>query len=269
MSYRSNGPLSPLSELLSRIQALDGECTLDVPEDWLQGRTLFGGMQAIVGLAAMRSVAPAAPLRSLQVTFLAPVPGGPVTARAQILRSGKNTTHVEARIVDGDKTLALMVGVFGLGRPSVVKLRPVQPAVSPSRPIDLPAKAGQPPAFTQHFKARWMVGAPAWSGVAQPDNVIELGMRDQGNATESHVVAMADFIPPIALSYLTKPVPAASLTWMLELLVEDVGSLPLDGWRVDAQMTAAQSGYINQSLTLWGPGGVPVALGRQTMVVFG
>ena len=94
-------------------------------------------------------------------------------------------------------------------------------------------------------------------------------MRDSGNATESHVLAMADFIPPIALSYLKTPVAAASLNWMLEMLSEDVSSLPLDGWRIDATMTAAHSGYINQSLVLWGPGGVPVALGRQTMVVFG
>ena len=41
---------------------------------------------------------------------------------------------------------------------------------------------------------------------------------------------MADFIPPIALSYLKTPVPAASLNWMLELVAEDVGSLPLEGW---------------------------------------
>ena len=61
----------------------------------------------------------------------------------------------------------------------------------------------------------------------------------------------------------------AQLTWMLELLTEDASSLPLDGWRIDAMMTAAHSGYINQSLMLWGRGGVPVALGRQTMVVFG
>jgi len=64
---------------------------------------------------------------------------------------------------------------------------------------------------------------------------------------------------------------AASLTWLLELLTEDVGSLslPLDGWRIDATMTAAHGGYINQSSMLWGPGEVPVAMGRQTMVVFG
>ncbi len=32
--------------------------------------------------------------------------------------------------------------------------------------------------------------------------------------------------------------------------------------------TAAAGGYTHQSLELWGPGGVAVALGRQTMVVF-
>ena len=262
---------TPFSVLLSRIHASEGASTLDVPEDWLQGRTLFGGLQAVVGLAAMRSLAPDAPLRSLQVTFLAPVPGGPVTARAKILRSGKSATHVEARIVDGDNTLAIMVGVFGLPRTSAVTLRPQQPRVTPEDPVELPFVPGVAPNFTQHFRARWIAGGRPWSGIQKPDSVIELAMRDRGNATESHVVAMADFLPPIALSYLKTPVAAASLTWMLELLTEDVSSLslPLDGWRIDATMTAAHGGYINQSSTLWGPGGVPVALGRQTMVVFG
>ena len=262
-------PITPFSALLSRMEAAAGESMLDVPEDWLQGRTLFGGFQAVVGLAAMRSLAPEAPLRSLQVTFLAPVPGGPVRARARVLRSGKSATHVEARIVDGDNTLALMVGVFGRPRDSAIALRPRQPNVTPENPFQLPRIPGVTPNFTQHFKARWIAGGPPWSGTEKPDIVVELAMRDSGNATESHVLAMADFIPPIALSYLRTPVPAASLTWMLELLAEDVSSLPLEGWRVDAQMTAAHSGYINQSLMLWGPGGVPVALGRQTMVVFG
>ena len=260
---------TPFSVLLSRIQATEGTATLDVPDDWLQGRTLFGGLQAVIGLAAMRTLAPEAPLRSLQVTFLAPVPGGPVRASAHMLRSGKNTAHVEARIVDGDNTLALMVGVFGMARTSAVELRPRQPAVTAVKAIELPWIPGATPNFTQHFKARWIVGAPPRAGVPGADSVIELGMRDEGKATEFHVVAMADFIPPIALSHLKEMVPAASLSWMLELLPEEVGALPLEGWRVDAQMTAAHGGYTHQSLVLWGPGGVAVALGRQTMVVFG
>jgi acyl-coenzyme A thioesterase PaaI-like protein len=260
---------TPYSVLISRIHADRGESVLEVPQDWLQGRTLFGGLQAALASSAMRSLVPQAPLRALQATFLAPVPGGPVCARARILRSGKNATHVEARIVDGENTLALFVGVFGLARPSVVKLRPQQPPVTPDNPIEMRYVAGVTPGFTQHFKARWIVGGPPWSGSSNADNVIELGMRDSGFATESHVLAMADFIPPIALSFLTTPVAAASLTWMVEILADDVSTMPLDGWRVDAQMMAAGSGYTNQSLLLWGPGGVPVALGRQSMVVFG
>ena len=258
-----------LSVLVSRMRSETGAASLDVPDDWLQGRTLFGGLQAVVGVAAMRTLEPKMPLRSLQATFLAPVPGGPVHAVARILRSGKSTTHVEARVVDGDNTLALMVGIFGVSRPSAVSHRPRQPAAAKADAFELKWMPGVTPNFTQHFRARWLAGGPPWSGTKEPENVIELAMRDTGNASEAHVLAMADFIPPIAMSYLKTPVPGASLNWMLELVAEDVGSLPLEGWRLDAQMTAATGGYVNQSLTLWGPGGVPVALGRQTMVVFG
>src|SRR5688572_29610920 len=171
--------VTPFSALLPRIASTPGSATLDVPDDWLQGRTLFGGMQAVVGLAAMRTVAPAqSPLRSLQVTFLAPVPGGPVQAVARVLRSGKNTAHVEARIVQGENTLCLMVGVFGTARESAVTLRPVQVPVENARPIELAWVPGVVPNFVQHFRPRWLTGAPPGSGVQKSVNVVELAMRD-------------------------------------------------------------------------------------------
>ena len=260
---------TPYSVLMSRVEGSAGEARVTVPDDWLQGRTLFGGLQSAIALKAMRSLGIEAPLRSLQTVFVGPVGGGVVQARARVLRSGKNTTHVEARIVDGDQTLCLVVGVFGMARDSAVKVPFRQPAIQPSaRPIDMRYIPGVAPAFTQHFKARWVRGGIPFSGMTDPEAVIELGLRDAGPASEYHVVAMADFIPPIALSFLKERAPAASLTWMLELLTEDVSALPLEGWRMDAHLTAGHSGYTHQSLELWGPGGLPVALGRQTMVVF-
>jgi acyl-coenzyme A thioesterase PaaI-like protein len=261
--------LTPYSVLLARIAARDGEASVEVPEDWTQGRTTFGGLQAAIALAAMRSVAPAAPLRSLQATFLAPVPGGTVRARARVLRSGKSATHVEGRLVDGDETLALLVGVFGQARESAVTLRPVQPAIANVVAAAPTRVAGSAPSFARHFDGRWIVGSPPFTGSSSPENVIELSMHDTGPATEAHVLAMADYVPPIALSYLRERVPGASLSWMLELLSDDVSALPLSGWRIDARMAAAGEGYVHQSLVLWGPGGVPVALGRQSMVIFG
>lgn len=258
----------PYSRLIASAEAGAGEARVEVPEDWLQGRTLFGGLQAAIALRAMRTLVPDAPLRSLQTTFVGPVPGGAVRATARVLRSGKNATHVEARIVDGEATLAIVVAIFGLARDSAVKVVPRQPGVAAGKPFEMRYVPGVAPAFTQHFKARWILGGPPYAGATQQDNVIELGMRDEGRATEYHVVAMADFIPPIALSFLKERAMAASLNWMLELVPADVASLPLDGWRLDAHMTAADAGYTHQSLELWGPGGVLVALGRQTMVVF-
>src|SRR5260221_10181365 len=65
---------TPFSVLLSRIQAGQGASMLDVPDDWLQGRTLFGGLQAVLGPAAVRSPAPGAPPRLLPGTLPPPRP---------------------------------------------------------------------------------------------------------------------------------------------------------------------------------------------------
>lgn len=259
---------TPYSRLIASVEARAGEARAEVPEDWLQGRTLFGGLQAAIALRAMRTLVPEAPLRSMQTTFVGPVPGGTVRATARVLRAGKNSTHVEARIVDGEATLAVVVAIFGVARESAVKVVATQPQFTPGKAFEMRYRDGQLPAFTQHFKARWVEGGAPYTGATDRNNVIELGMRDDAPATEYHVLAMADFIPPIALSFLKERAMAASLNWMLELLTDDVSSMPLEGWRIDAHMPAANAGYAHQSLELWGPGGVLVALGRQTMVVF-
>jgi hypothetical protein len=108
-----------------------------------------------------------------------------------------------------------------------------------------------------------------FSGNTAREHVIDLGMRDEGRSSESHVLAIADFIPPIGLSHLKVLVPGSTLTWMLEFLVDRLDQFPLSGWRVDAQLMAARDGYTSQSVMLWGPGGIPVATSHQAMLVFG
>jgi hypothetical protein len=108
-----------------------------------------------------------------------------------------------------------------------------------------------------------------FSGDTALDHVLEVGIRDEGKATESHAIAIADFVPPLALSHLSAPAPGSTLTWMLEFLVDRVDQFALSGWRIDAQLVAAHDGYTSQSVMLWGPGGVPVATSHQAMLVFG
>lgn len=262
-------PPTPWTQLFRSLRLEPGRASLDLTPDWRQGRTVFGGLQAAVALRAMRTLVPDVPLRTLQGTFLAPAPAGTLAAAATVLRAGKSATHVEARLLDGDATCALLVGVFGAARASTVGVTPRQPAVESPRPFEFGYVPGVMPAFTQHFKVRFLRGAPPYAGATQADNVVEVSMRDTGPVTEGHVLAVADFMPPIALSYLKAPAPGSTLTWMLELLADRFDGLSLENWRVDATLSAARDGYTGQSVMVWGPAGEPLAMSRQSMVVFG
>lgn len=258
-----------LGDVLASARVSAGCAELRIGEDWLQGRSLFGGVQAIAGLAAMRDLVPGeVPLRTLQVTFVAPVGAGTVRAQARVLRTGKSATQVEARIVEGDSTQVLMIGVFGVARASQVRHLPQAPPVDGSQRTRMPHGEGAVPAFTRHFVAHWLHGGLPYSGTDSRTSSVALDLLDHGPCSEAHLLALADFIPPVALSLLSTPAPGSSLTWMLECFGADPSRHPLQGWRVDSEMVAAQDGYTSQSNRLWAPDGSLAALSRQSMVVF-
>ncbi len=262
--------MTPLSTLLSRMTPTDEGLSLVIPPDWMQGRSAFGGLQGALVVAAMQGKVEAGlPLRSLQMSFIAPVGGDGIRTRASVLRTGSSAVQVEARILDGEATAAHAIGIFGRPRTSKVARLPERPELGdlPRRP--LPFLAGVVPNFMQHFDVTWRVGGFPFSGDPTPGYVIDLAMHDRGNASLAHLIAIADFVPPVALSMLDRPAPGSSLTWMLELLREDFDQLPLTGWRVDTDMVAARDGYISQSTRIWAPDGGIAALSRQAMVVFG
>lgn len=258
-----------LSELMSLLVVGHGQVELRVPPDWMQGRSAFGGLQAAVALASMRTLVPDMPLRTLQATFMAPMQGDKLAAKAIVLRAGKNTLHVEARLMEGDETLGVVIAVFGNGRSSGIARTLQQPVVDTSEARTFPYLPGLTPTFTQYFNAEWLRGGFPFSNNPLPEIVARVGMHDQGMTTEAHVLALADFIPPVALSGLSKPAAGSTLTWMIEFLSSELEGLPLEGWRIDAEMLAARDGYTSQSVTLWNPAGEAVALSRQSMVVFG
>jgi len=244
---------------------------VNVADTWTQGRSVFGGMQSAVALRAMRALLPSdLPLRVLQTTFVAPVPPGDVRVRAQVLRTGKNVTHVEARLFDGNSTAAIVIGVFGSSRSSRVRVLPEQPKVDAPSPLELPLGRGLGPSFTQHFEVRWLTGGFPFTGSTGRTASIEIGLPDgAASVTAEHVLAIADMPPPIALSFLESPAPGSSVTWTMELLRDSLAGLSLRGWRLDVEIVAGQDGYTSQSVMVWGPGGEPVALSRQSMVIFG
>jgi len=256
------------SELLATMQQTDNGITLNVPNDLLQGRSVFGGLQAAIAVAAMRRFI-ATPLRTLQVTFIAPVPQGAVSAQAKVLRQGKNASHVEARVMVGDEVACVAIGVFGNARETVISALPQQQVVPAQATIEFPYFEGLTPAFMRHFKATVLQGDLPYSGKPLTELVVELDLHDSGTFSEAHFLALADFMPPVALCWLKNFAAGSSLTWMLEFLVDDFSTFSFEGWRADASLVAARDGYTSQSVMLWAPNGVPAAISRQSMVVFG
>ncbi len=257
------------SDVMQSLTHNNGLWHAEVSEDWLQGRSVFGGLQVALAIKAMeQTLTTAMPLRTLQTSFLAPVNAGTLTFKVTPIRQGKNTQHMEARILNGEETLCLIIGIFGQARESIVSLTPKVPPLPDRKPFPFPYIPNMTPAFTQHFTVNWLEGFLPFSGRERNTIQVEIQLESKGDADASFIAAVADFMPPVALSYLKQPAAASSLTWMLEFFNDQPESTH-QPWRVAAQMDAAAHGYTSQSMLIIGPSGNPVALSRQSMVIFG
>src|SRR3569623_3773743 len=97
--------MTEFTELLAAVQRTDAGWTSTVSDDWLQGRTLYGGLSAALCLnAALGAFEGLPPLRSALVTFIGPATGA-VTATPSLLRQGKSAAYVGVDLT-GDAGLA-------------------------------------------------------------------------------------------------------------------------------------------------------------------
>ncbi len=270
---------TPLSTLLAA-RTRDGDrVRFEVPEDWLQGRTSFGGLISVLAVQAMRDVAGAAwpdavRLRALQTSFIGPVGQGPVEVTVNLLREGKNVRQVQALVQQQGQTAALLLGVFGVERETLVPVHaPQRPAVSrsPEETAVRALPAGVAPNFTRHMDMRFAEGAPPYSGQASELSRIHVRLKDEPAQVHIELLTelLADVPPSPVISVFTQPTPASSVSWELELrpLVQEPAA---DGWwRADTDVLAAAGGYVNQVTRLWAPGGELAALGYQVVTVYG
>lgn len=272
-------------DVLDQLQRDHAGFSAEIPDNWRQGRSIFGGLQAALGLAALRAlIGDGLPLRTLQTTFVGPAPAGPVRLTASVLRRGKSATQAECRLLDGDQVVCLVVGIFGAPRSSEISIQPTAPAVrcSVDELTDLPFIVGVTPSFTQFFHLRWCEGGPPFSGATEAHTKVFVRLRESVRDAEANLVAVADAIPSPGVSLLPRPTASSSLTWTLELLgalglapdpqkpTLDIQRPAPDAWYLlDTEVNAGRDGYLNQSSTVWTTDGRAVALSRQSVAVFG
>jgi len=244
-----------------------------VPPSWAQGRATFGGMLVAMALQAARQrVDPPRPVRGLVAVFPAPISPGEVEVRVREFRHGRAVSYVEGIVAQGGEPGCVLQASFGNPRESQLEVEPSPaPAAPPPDQCDamMGTSAGAPE-FTRHLEYRLAFGERPYSGADSR----ELGgwcrfRNEPGPLREEHVVALLDAWPTPAVSRMTAPAPAATVTWAMELL-EIEPDIPSDAWWLyRAELEASAGGYAHSSARLWSPAGKLAALGRQVVAVFG
>ena len=243
---------------------------IDLPdaENWMQGRTLYGGASALIAYThAIRAFTDLPPLRAAQVGFVAPV-GGRVELQAEIVRQGRSVTQLRSELYQ-DGALAL-TAFFLFAEPRKPN------ALYPTRkPSDFPPPAEEsedvmsdkgPSFLRNNFEIR---RAQNVSGPGEP--IVRRWARLK-NRKEldpiSELILLGDVLPPGAMRAMQRQGPISSINWSFNLL--ETNPQTEDGWWVSENASQhANNGYSSERLRLWNSEGQQVIDGLQSVAIFG
>lgn len=244
-------------------------CSVTATEDWLQGRTIYGGLLAAFCLQSVsRQFADLPPLRSAQLAFVGPA-AGTVTIRPTVLRKGKSTVFIGIELF-GEAGLATRATFcYGAARESAAAFGALAaPAVAD--PDACPQFFRPIPGlnFLQHFEGRFAGGNVPFSGGKHPGFSLWVRHRDEARpATLPALVALTDSPPPAALVLFKRSGPLSTMTWSIDLLTDRPETR--DGWwLLDTKAENVSGGYSSQATTLWNADRQPILVSRQNVAVF-
>lgn len=264
----------PLPDLLASMahDSADRIWKVDVSSDWMQGRTLYGGISAALALHAVKSEhggEELPPLRSAQISFIGPA-SGHVSIRTSVLRQGKSSRFIGADVLDDGTLTCRAVFCFGASRASALdQVRLPMPELPAPDTCENFFHEVMSPAFSRHFDARVAMGSRPVTGAREADVALWLRCRDAGVADfDTLLLALADAPPPAAMAMYTAPAMISTMTWMLTRL--STPATNPDGWLLcRATSQQARDGYSAQVMQMWSPDGTPVLSGLQGVALFG
>lgn len=257
-----------IQSLLEPISGQPGNVRLSGAEDWMQGRTLYGGASALIAYTmAKRAFPDLAPLRSAQIGFVAPV-GEEIELTASVIRKGRNVTQVRSEIACGDQIALTALWLFAEDRPANGIRSASRPSDWSGDPLDQPAVSGdRGPAFLgRNFEVRYGQDKEAERS-AMVRRWVRLRQGDDLDPT-SRLVLMGDVNPPGAMRIMERPGPISSINWSFNLLAAENESE--DGWYLAENASQhADKGYSSERLRMWDRNGQQVLDGLQSVAIFG
>ena len=246
----------------------DGRYAARIDRGWWIERGPNGGYVAAVLLQALTAevAAPDRHARSLTVHYLAPPVEGPAELVVQVERSGRTVSYAGARLLQGERLLALGRAAFAVrNEDSPVFADATFPGYPPPDTIEISdAIAGVVP-MRERYDYRHVVGSP-WDG---PRTQAETGgwirLREPRHYDPTVVVALSDAWYPAIFTRVGRvmAVPTLDLTVHVRS-IEALQRLQPDDWvAVRFRTTVASEGFLEEDGELWAPDGTLVAHSRQ------
>ena len=181
---------------------------IDAPEDWAQGRTLYGGMTASLAYESVRrGLSDLPPLRSAQFTFIGPA-SGRLRFDVSLLRRGRSSALVEVNCANAEGVAARAVLVFGAARESKVA-HDYLPMPKVDAPDAIPSfrKEGGPRGFWNNYETRLAAGGRILdTNAPRPEFTVWTRFLNAGDADPmTALIAAADCLPPAAMVHFPAP----------------------------------------------------------------
>lgn len=256
--------MTTLAEALGALEPMDGAGWRGmIPDNWLQGRTAYGGFSTALALhAAKASDTDLPPLRSAQVAFIGPL-SGPVMITAHRLRRGRTAAFIQAD-VESEAGLGLRA-TFVFMAPLASRIdHQTGSAPDFARPdANTRIYRGLPTVpFTQNFEY-----VDQREGTSSAEWVRWTRLADRTALDpEVELIAIADALPPAALRLVGEHVPLSSMTWLLNVLAPPATR---DGWwLLRAASDYARGGASSQDMAVWDADRRPVASQMQSVALF-
>lgn len=266
--------LSSVRELLATISEEGNRATFTVTEDWLQGRTIYGGLIVLLGQTLMaRKVIGDRHLRSLNVVFAAPNAVGNITFVTDVLREGKSVTVIRSDIISNGAISTTLTGTYGAERQSKVYV--------PVKPLELghlstgAAKQLEPNDFLPPYYSHFEIGVIGDnfpftnSKISSWSALVRYRGEEDSQMTMAHMLGLLDVLPTPAIAMLDGVYPASTLTWTVDILDEKTNFEMSDWWRIDMKVDACANGYSVYTAHVINPAGKVAAISRQVTAIFG
>lgn len=261
--------MTPIAQILAAATQVEHGFRAQVPADWLQGRTAYGGLSSALALHAAQGIEPdLPPLRSAQVSFIGPL-SGEITVTATKLRRGRTAAFIQADISSDAGLGYRAMFVFMSEHPSRASLQGGLTKQLPPPAPDATLYTGPDGFFTGNFNFLDLkqdgdrdLGAAEWLRWAR--------LRDHSGIDPMvELMAIGDALPPAAFKLFGKDfVPLSSLTWIVNLLTPTPRTT--DGWwLLSARSEHAVAGGSSQTMMVWNADGEPVAQAMQSVAIFG